>query len=188
MHLNEEDFIPDPNEFLYLGENYNPEIMLKTFMSINKGMLNMQQVVTRLAEISAKTEVAVEKIATSMHEQNLAHNDSKKDIERLDKSNQERKDEHKKMMELIEKLFDKVEQIDNELHTSCDIYNQRANEYTDKEIAKIVKYIGFGVVALIGAIGLLYSNITNSIDKNTAHSENHEIHREAVAKITGVSK
>lgn len=175
----DDDRIADPSEFLFIGDNYSPELFMKTLLSISKNQANTDQVLKAMAEQGTKTEIAVEKLADTMQQMVLSHNDTKKDIEAINARVDDRKDENKKHTQLIEKLFDKVEKFDNELHQSCDLYNTKANEYTDKEINKLIKYVAGGAVIAVGLIAIIFVDMQGKMKRNDEHTRNTKIHIKA---------
>lgn len=170
-----DDNIPDPSEFLFIGDNYDPQIILKMVMSMSRAMVGMETTVVEIAKVSVKTELALEKMANGITELVLAHNDTKKDVESLSSRIEDRKDENKKHTALIEKLFEKVEQFDKELHESCDIHTKTTKDYTDTEIKKVVKYISWSGIVAVVLGGFIYMNLNAAVHE---HFKNTKIHKE----------
>lgn len=173
----DDENIPDPNEFLFIGDNYSPQLFMKTLMSISRSQAYTDQVLQAMAEQGTKTEIAIEKMADTMQQMILAHNDTKKDIEAINTRIDDGKDESKKQLQLIEKLFERVDSFDTELHQSCDLYNTKANDYTDKEIGKLVKYVVGGAVVAVGLIGIIFVDIQSKVKRNDEHTRDTKIHK-----------
>jgi len=176
MPHDEDDQIPDPNDFMFIGDDYNPQIFMKMVMASNRALVAVEATVGELAKVSVKTELAIEKMANSIADFTLAQNGTKKDIEAINQRIEDRKEEDRKHTILIEKLFERTDKFDNELHQSCDLYNKRNTDYTDKEIGKVLKYLGIGSIVAVALLGVMYNDIKDNILRNDNHTHDSEIH------------
>lgn len=169
----EEDLIPDPE----LDGHLTNDVVIRFINAVSKSVADSNEGFRQMAHQMDTLATSVETLVKSETKRELDNNNIRNDIERLDQSNMDRKEDVKEAKRLAVKALGQIDTLENTFNNSCSLTSQiikkELTEDIDKEVGNIrshvkLSWIIFSVMglALLSVSGLLISSTLSTYKHN----------------------
>lgn len=183
---NDDDMIPDPNAALFTDGNISTELVLQFMNSVSKSVASSTEGFRHLTKQMDTLAASVNILVKAETDWKLVNNNTKNDINRLDQSNNERKEdikvvksEMKEIRAIAVKALGQINALENTISTSCSSTTKSIKADVKEEIKEEVDNVkshvrlGWVIFALMGGAlvlvsKLLVSSTLDTIAANTA--------------------
>ena len=154
-HLNDDDFIPDPNHALFSEDNFNPKLIMQFMSSVSQSVAQTSEGFKNLTNHMDSLTKSVDALVQAEMQRQLDAKDVKHRFELLEESNKSRKEDIRRVESKADKSHKRIDDIELSITSTCDITTQSMKTHTKEVVDAEVKGIG-RVVKATWAVGGLF--------------------------------